>query len=707
MTKRLLESQDLLNLRLLDNPQWHPDGSFIVVEETRPDPETNGYRSRLARLDPATGESEGIASLTPWTSPPGGKRDRNVRFSPSGQLMAFLSNRSGTNQVWVIPVAGGEAVRLTDIPGLRNFAWAGDDRTLVVEVMTDLDAEVGTDAPTSSGAGRLTELREQYTSGIRVVDHLVYKMDAIGFTDGRYPHLYRLDLPAPDLEALAGSDALVRLTGESRSDNRHATLSPDGTQVAFLARRGDDFESKPFGRSLYTVPTSGGAIRTLVDDGSGVDHPSWSPDGRQIAFLRTSFDDDGGVGNVEAWVVPADGAAPARPLTSGFDRSLIDASISDLRAAGRDGSLHWSPDGGTIYGLCSDWGTTYLVAIDVATGAVRRVSPEGLTLTLLSWKPGTAEFVALGSESSTPVDIWLGEVAGASATREPGSEARLRRLTNANPWLADIDVGEPEEFTFRASDDSPEVQGWLLRPPGNNADSSDPAPVIVSVHGGPPFMYTAGFMFDFQVLRAQGFAIAYSNPRYSEGYGRAFRDVDRKIMGTVDYDDVMALTDTVLERGGLDPERVGITGGSYGGFMTNWAIGHTDRFRAAVSERSVTNWFSMFGTGDNAFARAEGLGGYPWDATDTYLGISPMMHVANIRTPLLLMHAEQDLRCPIEQAEQLYTALKVLDRTVQLVRYPHENHDMSRSGRPWNRIDRMDRIVEWFGRYLKEASVLD
>lgn len=706
MTKRLLESQDLLSLRLLDNPQWHPDGSFIVLEETRPDPETNGYRSRLTRLDPYALGEDGFAALTPWTAPPGGKRDRHVRFSPSGELMGFLSNRSGSNQLWVIPVSGGEATQLTEIPGLRNFAWGADDRTLVVEVMTDLQADAGGEAVTGPDEGRLSELRRQHTAGIRVVDHLVYKMDAIGFTDGRYPHLYRLTLP-PTSEEAVGSEALVRLTGEARSDNRHPTLSPDGRQVAFLARRGEDFESKPFGRSLYTVPVAGGEIRTLVDDGSGVDHPSWSPDGKQIAFLRTAFDDDGSVGNVEVWTVPADGSEPARPLTSGFDRSLIDASISDLRAAGRDGSLHWSADGGTIYALCSDWGTTYLSAIDVASGAVRHVSPEGLTLTLLSWKPGGTEVVALGSESSTPVDLWIGDVADVGGDDRTDGVVNLRRLTNSNPWLADIDIGVPEEFVFRASDDSPEVQGWLLRPPGNSAAGDDLAPVIVSVHGGPPFMYTAGFMFDFQVLRAQGFAIAYSNPRYSEGYGRAFRDVDRKIMGTVDYDDVMALTDAVLERGGLDPERVGITGGSYGGFMTNWAIGHTQRFRAAVSERSVTNWFSMFGTGDNAFARAEGLGGYPWDATDVYLGISPMMHVGNINTPLLLMHAEQDLRCPIEQAEQLYTALKVLGRTVQLVRYPDENHDMSRSGRPWNRIDRMDRIVDWFDRYLKGAPPLD
>ena len=175
-------------------------------------------------------------------------------------------------------------------------------------------------------------------------------------------------------------------------------------------------------------------------------------------------------------------------------------------------------------------------------------------------------------------------------------------------------------------------------------------------------------------------------------------------MGTVDFDDVMALTDAALDRGGLDAQRVGITGGSYGGFMTNWAIGHTERFRAAVSERSVTNWFSMFGTGDNAFAHADGLGGYPWNAAETYLRISPIMYADKINTPLLLLHAERDFRCPVEQAEQLYMALKVLGRTVQLVRYPDENHDMSRSGKPWNRVDRMDRIVAWFRRYLVAAD---
>lgn len=703
MGKRLLTSQDLLKLRLVDAPEWSPDGRIVVAEETRPDAHSNGYLSRLIRID--VDDPDGPRPrVTPWTSPPAGARDRRPKFSPSGRFVAFLSNRSGTDQIWVMPVDGGEAQRLTDVPGLRSFAWAGNDETMVVEVVRDVSPVDGSDGRDDHrgtlGDGNLDALYKKHTAGIRTVTHLVYKMDAVGFVDDRYPHIFRLKLPAYGSDRLATQDDLVCLSGDERSDNRHPVVSPDGRFVAFLARRGEDFERKPFGRSLYIVPVDGGDIVPLVDDGGAVDQPTWSPDGKTIAFLYTSFDEDGRVGNVEVWTVPADGSSPARPLTNHFDRSMIDASIADLRAAGRDGKLQWSADGKTIYSLCSDWGTTYVSAVDAATGQVRHVTPAGLTVTGIAWTRDASRFVALGTDPSTPVDLWLGDVSQVPA----GGTAVMRRLTEVNPWLADVDLGIPEEFTFRADPDGPEVQGWLLRPPGNSARSDTPAPLVVSVHGGPPFMYTAAFMFDFQVLRAQGFAVAYANPRYSEGYGRAFRDIDRKIMGTVDFDDVMALTDAALDRGGLDAQRVGITGGSYGGFMTNWAIGHTERFRAAVSERSVTNWFSMFGTGDNAFARADGLGGYPWNAAETYLRISPIMYADKINTPLLLLHAERDFRCPVEQAEQLYMALKVLGRTVQLVRYPDENHDMSRSGKPWNRVDRMDRIVAWFRRYLVAAD---
>lgn len=289
------------------------------------------------------------------------------------------------------------------------------------------------------------------------------------------------------------------------------------------------------------------------------------------------------------------------------------------------------------------------------------------------------------------------EIFRVTAGRAPESVTRLN-----DAWVQSVALAEAERYTFAAVG-GPAVDGWVMLPPA--AKPAAKVPAVLQIHGGPMRMYGAAFFFEFQLLAAHGYAVIFTNPRGSHGYGEAFSLAIRGKWGSGDYDDLMAGVDAALARfPSLDAERLGIAGGSYGGFMVTWTICHTDRFRAAVSSRAVSNRLSAMGTADFGFNRVSQIGPRLWDDPAPYLQQSPLMYVANCRTPLLIEHAENDYRCPIEQAEQLYAALKVLRRPVTFVRYPGESHGMTTSGKPWHRVHRLRLIVDWFAEHLGDGS---
>jgi dipeptidyl aminopeptidase/acylaminoacyl peptidase len=269
-----------------------------------------------------------------------------------------------------------------------------------------------------------------------------------------------------------------------------------------------------------------------------------------------------------------------------------------------------------------------------------------------------------------------------------------RCLTDLNADLfAEVQVLEPERLRIKSSDDIT-VEGWVLKPPGFSKERKHP--LILQIHGGPHAQYGSVLFHEFQVLAGLGYVVLYMNPRGSQGYGEDFARAINEAWGDRDYMDLMEAVDAILEEGYIDEKRMGVAGGSYGGYMTNWIVGHTDRFAAAVTMRSVVNMESFFGSSDFGFEMRNELGGAPWQRRELYRKLSPITYVENIKTPLLIIHSEQDHRCPIEQAEQLYAALRALKREVLFIRYPEEGHGLSRGGKPEHRVDRLQRIIEWF-----------
>jgi dipeptidyl aminopeptidase/acylaminoacyl peptidase len=268
--------------------------------------------------------------------------------------------------------------------------------------------------------------------------------------------------------------------------------------------------------------------------------------------------------------------------------------------------------------------------------------------------------------------------------------------------LPNLELSAPTSFQLERPDGT-QIEGWVLMPPGASRDAG--CPMVLEVHGGPHTAYGHAYFHEFQLLAAHGYAVLYTNPRGSQGYGQAFNDAIINDWGGVDYEDIMACVDYAISQYTVDPERLGVAGGSYGGYMAAWIIGHTQRFKAAVAMRAVTNLYSAWGNGDFTWRLWNWeLEGPPQERSNLYLERSPVTYVADMHTPLLLTHAEDDLRVNVEQAEQLYTALKVLKRDVKMVRFPSGGHDLSRSGKPSLRVERLEHIAGWFDKYLKEAS---
>src|ERR1700694_5890490 len=652
-------AEDLYRFRWMDHVRLSRDGERVAYQLGWADADSRQNRSRVVvrRLL----ESEPI-------EPTGGpRRDHSPEWSPDGRRLAFISRVGPADQLFILDFATGETRQLSSVAeGAAGPQWSPDGSRIAFTgtVLSDPDSVVDDPRPPES--------REQVRRApvARIARRLDYKHDGQGYVDGRYHHLFIVS---------ASGGNVTQLT-RGAWDVTGFDWSPDSTRLVASgnAEPGADLQRE---LNLYLVDLSGN--RQHLGGGFYLGSPSWSPRGDLIAFIAPNGMEAGLLERL--WVVPLTGEGP-RCLTANFDLAVNDSVISDMRA-GHGSRLAWASEGDRIFFLASGPAVTGVYSTDLE-GNVRQE--------------------AGGSRRIYDFDVASGVLAfAASDTRNPGelhllTEGAEARLTDLNPWLHDRYVAEPERQQFTAPDGWL-IEGWLLKP--ETLDPGRLQPLVLQIHGGPHGPYRYAFFHELQVLAGMGYVVLYLNPRGSDGYGERFRREVVRDWGGKDYVDLMSALDQIIERTGyVDTARMGIGGGSYGGYMTNWVIGQTDRFSAAVSMRSLSNLVSEYAQHDIVLWGTLELGPPPWPDLDELWRRSPIRYVQNIKTPLLLTCGEMDLRCAISQSEELFGAMRLLGKTVELVRFPEESHDLSRSGRPDRRVERLRRISGWYERFLGTAA---
>ena len=656
-----LTPEDLYRFRWIDHVRLSPDGERVAYQISWADANARQTRNRIVvrrLLDPEP------------VGPTGGvQRDRNPEWSPDGRQIAFISRVGASDQLFVldagVPGPAQQLSSITDGVGLPKWSPDGKRIAFLGAVMADPDAVVDDPRPPESR----DQLRRAPVA--RVVRTLDYKHDGRGYVDGRQHHLF--------VVSAAGGDVKQLTTGAW--DVTDFDWSPDSTRivVAGNAEPNGDLQRE---LHLYLVDLESKMVR--LGGGFYLTSPIWSPKGDQIAFLAPNGLDVGL--NERLWVVPVAGGGP-RCLTADFDQAVNDSVINDMRA-GHLTRVMWTPEGDRIYFLASGPGVTALKSVDM-DGHVR--DEVGGRRRIYDFDVANSTIVFCASDPSRPGELFM--LTG-------GAEARV---TDLNPWLHDRYVAEPEQHYFTAPDGW-RLEGWVLKPPGFDPNRLHPA--VMEIHGGPHAQYGWSFFHELQILAGMGFVVFYMNPRGSDGYGETFRRSVVRDWAGKDYVDLMSSLDQVIDTTGyIDPKRLGVGGGSYGGFMTNWIVGQTDRFAAAVSMRSISNLVSEYPQHDIVLWGVLQLGPPPWPNLDELWRRSPIRYVQNIKTPLLLTAGEMDLRCAISQSEELFGAMRLLGKTVELVRFPEESHDLSRNGRPDRRVERLRRITGWYEKHLGTASV--
>jgi dipeptidyl aminopeptidase/acylaminoacyl peptidase len=685
-SKRAIQANDLYRIRTASDVALSPDGRRVAFVVSRVDSAGNAYYSHIWLADAEGGWARQLTR--------GKVRDRDPAWSPDGGNIAFVSNRGGNgSQIYILPLDGGEAWPLTDMEnGASDPVWSPDGRQLlfISELTTrELDAEDGEpDAatPASDGAGApadtamwgsLAAIRNWLAKNASQGEPAV--ITRLNFLGERqlepiesWSHIYLIDI----------DEKKPRRLTRGGYDFFDPTFSPDGERIAFAARITEDIHPDySVKNDLYVMDLDGGEWRKLDIPGRSVSTPSWSPDGSRIAFAARDTADRSAA-HTEIGVIRLDDAgaiADIAWLTRPLDRTAR--------------QYRWSPGGESIYFTASVHGTVPIYRVRLRDSEIRQVvsGERGA----LSFDLGKDRLAYAITQPANPSEVYTADADG----------DHERRVTELNTgWLSGVYV-QPHRGFYYHSFDGRRVQGWLIEPVGYEAGQK--YPLVLEIHGGPHVMWGPGeatMWHEFQFLAANGYFVLYTNPRGSSGYGYDFKRAIQRAWGEGPMRDVLTAVDTVVQRGLVDEDRMVVAGGSYAGYLTAYLIGHDSRFKAAVAQRGVYDLATFFGEGNAWRLIPWEFDTYPWEDFEILRKESPITYANQIQTPLLIMHADRDLRTGVSQSEMLYRTLKVLRKPVEYIRYPREGHDLSRTGEPKLRIDRLLRILEFFERYVRPRT---
>ncbi len=646
--KRPFTPDDFYLITQVSDPNLSPDGKFVAYVQSSPDRDADETRFCIY-IAPADGS-------TPARKFTEGKKDHSPRWSPDGATLAFISERGDKNQLFLAPIAGGEARQLTKSKwGVGQPAWSPDGSRIAYSART----------------GNFTEPKERKgaaKNAPRVLRDLRYKLDGVGFFDERRLHIFTCDIATGEAKQITSGDYY----------DDQPSWSPSGKTIAFVSDRERDRHRRQWRTDIWTVPASGGKAKRLTRALGSAAQPAFSPDGKTIAFVGHENGDEGSAKNTHLMVIPARGGAP-RSLTAALDRP---AAGWPAFASGR--AFNWSRDSKSILFLAGDRGTQAIYCGSL-TGKCQRVLDGERQIEAFVTTADGKRALFTASWPSVPWELYSVSLANG---------ARERNLSHANDKLVtEVALADVHRMTYSAPDGL-EIETFILYPPDYQPGRR--YPLAVNVHGGPHGYHPGSIgLTEFQSLAAKGYVVTLPNPRGSATYGEAFCEACAEDWGGMDYEDILSGIGVLIAEGIADPERLYIGGYSYGGFMASWAIGHTDRFKAALVGAPCSDQLTMFGTSDIPLFDIHEIGGIPQLNMEEYIKRSPITYLKDCTTPVLLVHHEGDLRCPIGQSEEIFHALVAMRKEVEFVRYPGGFHRYMTHA-PSQTVDRTRRTIAWF-----------
>jgi dipeptidyl aminopeptidase/acylaminoacyl peptidase len=704
--RRAVRLDDLFKLHTPLQPALSPDGQSLLFVRRRMNLSENRYESNLWWL-PTTGG-------TPRQLTRGTGRDTEPAWHPQGGRIAYV--RQPLNQppqIWILPLeGGGEPWPLTALSGgpIRDLQWSPDGAWILFNHRRQ---------------PRIASEDKQRRPAYKHITQLQHKLDGDGFFPPEHWHLFRIRVRRgrANLSGAGEKPGPAEQLTRGPQNDTHGVWSPDGRHIAFVSNRIPDADLRPDNDDLYVMTAGGRGARKITRRFGPVSSPAWSLDGSALYYIG-HFGQDGewirhrhhiyrvecAGGQVRDLTPQLDNwpfqhvAGDTVPSGASFLHVYREAPSSDHAVRGRTHGT--SADGEErIAFVINEHGASRLYSIagnrgrgqgSRRGGRERTCDPRCETAGRVNvyaahGGPSLGRMVVAASRMLDAGDLYNVELNGSGS---------MHRLTTLNRQaMASWILNEPQEVLFGGTrNKNVPVHGWILKPPGFR--SGRRYPLVLNIHGGPMAQYGYSFFHEMHYLAAQGYVVVFTNPRGSSGYGLGFMNCIENNWGKLDYDDLMAVVDQMVRKPYIDGRRLGVLGGSYGGFMTTWIVGHTQRFRAAVTQRQVGNVMTQAGSSDLGFYRILSRKSFPWETPMRYLRDSANFYAHQIRTPLLIIHSEDDLRCPIAQGEELFTLLKMQRRTVEMVRFEGESHGLSRGGRPQNRRERLRRIADWFARYL-------
>jgi len=649
----VLRNVDIFEFEVASDPQISPDGSRVAYVRQSMDIMTDQPRANIWIVNADGSDHRPLLSgKDNYTSP---------RWSPGGDRLAYVSSAEGRGpQLYVRWLDTGQTAMLTNLrKPPRGLAWSPDGRMIAFSMLVPAEGTTLAKPPAKPEGA-------EWAAPAKVIDRLYYRADGRGYLETGNNHIFVVP---------ADGGTPRQLTEGDFDHDGSLSWSPDGSRIAFSANRSPDYEYQPVESDIWTVAVADGSLARLTERVGPDRSPTYSPDGRTIAYL--GFDDRKmGYHNAGVYLMDADGANP-RALTADFDRSIE--------------AIEWAGSSNRLYVMYDDLARKHLATLSLRGAIESFANDVGGQSIGRPYTSGGFSAAANGAYAYTagseyrPADVAAG-----------GRGERPRRLTALNDdLLAHKTLGRVQNLRWRSAGEL-EIEGWLVTPP--DFDPSKKYPLILEIHGGPFTAYGPHFTAEIQLMAAAGYVVLYTNPRGSTSYGYDFANEIHHNYPGQDYDDLMAGVDAAIETGYVDADRLYVTGGSGGGVLTAWIVGKTDRFRAAVVAKPVINWISTSLTTDiSAFMPEYWFANAPWEDPDEYWRRSPLSLVGNVTTPTMLLTGEKDHRTPIPESEQYYAALKLRKVDTAMVRIPDASHGIA--GRPSQLIAKVDNILAWFAKY--------